>query len=280
MLDSLLMAIVLAALIVASYVDLKYREVPDWISYGLIFVGIGLRLIDSIVSWNYHPILYGLIGLGATFVVALLMFYAGVWGGGDSKILMGLGAVIGFDRISSLPFLTIFILAAFFISGMWGTAYAFYLASRRWKQFKKEFREIRSGKIVGILRLMTTAFLLIAILLFLFFTSYPSLTVLSIAIVAFLIVQAFIFMKAVEISCLISEKPVSDLVEGDWIVKDVVVKRRRICGPKDLGLTKHQIGLLKTYKIKKVLVKDGIPFVPSFLLAYSAAILLTHLKVF
>ena len=42
-----LLIIAFVALIAGSYTDIKKREVPDWISLGLIFVGLGARLIYS-----------------------------------------------------------------------------------------------------------------------------------------------------------------------------------------------------------------------------------------
>jgi len=61
---------------------------------------------------------------------------------------------------------------------------------------------------------------------------------------------------------------VNDLTEGDWVVEDVFHSKKKICGPNDLGLTLKQIELLKKYKVKKVIVKQGIPFVPSFFVAF------------
>ena len=63
-----------------------------------------------------------------------------------------------------------------------------------------------------------------------------------------------------------------ELTEGDWIAEDIIVSKKRICGPKDLGIEMRQIkkliSLKKKGKIKKVLIKVGIPFVPSFLIAF------------
>ena len=50
------------------------------------------------------------------------------------------------------------------------------------------------------------------------------------------------------------------------ISEDVIVKGKLICSKKDLELTKKQIQNLKKNKIKRLLVKEGIPFVPSFLI--------------
>lgn len=274
MIENLLILVAIAALAVASYVDLKVREVPDWISYGLIFTGLGLRLIDSISIWSFKPILFGMIGLGVTFVLALLMFYTGIWGGGDSKILMGLGAVIGIERFDTLPFLVIFLLAAFVISGVYGVFYALYLASKHWKDFKKELKDIRHRKNIFVLRIISLVILLVSTASFFFINGFMGLLILMLSAILFLAIQSWTFMKAVEKSALIYPKKVKDLVEGDWVVKDVVVKGRRICGPKGLGLTKDQISLLKKYNVKSVIVKDGIPFVPSFLAAYVLSLLL------
>ena len=74
------------------------------------------------------------------------------------------------------------------------------------------------------------------------------------------------FIKAVETSCMIKKVPASKLTEGDWIVKNVYVKGKYITGPKELGITEEQIKRLP--KKLKVTIKEGIPFVPSFLASY------------
>ena len=72
----------------------------------------------------------------------------------------------------------------------------------------------------------------------------------------------------------------SIVTEGDWIAKDVIVSGKKICGPKDLGITKEQLALLQKLarqkKIKSVIVKYGIPFIPTFLIALLAALMLEN----
>ncbi len=78
--------------------------------------------------------------------------------------------------------------------------------------------------------------------------------------------------------------PISQLTEGDWIYKDIFIgsgkKKKYITGPKDLGISKEQISLLKKYssqgKIKNIIIKEGIPFVPAFLFAYIATIIIYY----
>src|SRR3989338_10189237 len=89
-----------AVLAVGSITDLKTREVPDWVNYGLIISGIGLNLLFSVIYSSWSFIISSIAGLGVFFAISYIMFYTGQWGGGDSKMLMGIGAAIGIG----LPF--------------------------------------------------------------------------------------------------------------------------------------------------------------------------------
>src|SRR3989338_11110508 len=112
-------AIILVGLFIGSYTDIKTREVPDWLNYGLIVIGIALNLLFSIIYWNLDYIINSIAGFIVFLLLALLMFYAGQWGGGDSKMIMALGALIGFNlRIDSL-FLA-FIVNAMIAGGIYG----------------------------------------------------------------------------------------------------------------------------------------------------------------
>jgi hypothetical protein len=83
---------------------------------------------------------------------------------------------------------------------------------------------------------------------------------------------------------MIKDLPVKKLTEGDWIHKEVYIGKKLITGPKDLGISREQIEELKKYsakgKIKTVAVKEGIPFIPVFLLAYIATIILYYSGLF
>ena len=51
-----------------------------------------------------------------------------------------------------------------------------------------------------------------------------------------------------------------------------MIDGKKICGPKDLGVSKKQIEKLLDYekkgRINEIQIKEGIPFIPSFLIAY------------
>lgn len=96
--------------------------------------------------------------------------------------------------------------------------------------------------------------------------------VLTLAFVMLITFYLWIFVKAIEKSCMYKLVEPPKLTEGDWIVKDIYVGGKYVTGPKELGISKKQIKQLiefyKKRKVKKILIKEGIPFVPSFLIAF------------
>ena len=267
------------ALIAASAFDIKTREVPDWLNYGLIISGIWLHVLETILFQSYLPVLDSLLGAGIMFLLALLMFYGGQWGGGDSKLLIGLGATLGFNiavftkpfNLADMPLLFNFLLNLIFIGVFYGVFWSSYLAIKKREKFVPEFR-----KNLTIYRHYRIA-LLIAVALFFILSFFIEnfLFKLLLFIIIVLLVFGFyiwLFAKSVERSCLLKYVEPKQLTEGDWIAKDVYVNKKYITGPKDLGIEKSKIQLLiklkSQGKIRKILIKEGIPFVPSFLIAY------------
>lgn len=270
----ILFGVTLVGLIIATITDLKTREVPDWLSYGLIGVGLGLNLLFSVVYRNYWFFVNSLVGFVLFLIVALVMFYAGQWGGGDSKVLMGLGALMGLDvKFVRFPFLINFLINILLVGAIYGLIWSLVLMFRNWKDFFKEFRK-RSHS-VEMIKLRTYVFVFTFLMLILFLFTRG--TIFSFLFLGFLLMilltfYLWVFVKAIEKVCMIKAVTPDKLTEGDWIVKDIRYKGKYICGPKDLGIEKKQIReLVKLYRlrrIKEVLIKEGIPFVPSFLIAY------------
>src|SRR3989338_2337555 len=128
-------------LLVGSITDLRTREVPDWINYGLIMAGLWLNLLFSAVYSDPSYIINSIIGLAIFFGIAYIMFYAGQWGGGDSKMLMGLGAMIGLDVSFKTPqFPASFLIYALFIGAIYGLLWSIWLAFRNRQRFLKELK--------------------------------------------------------------------------------------------------------------------------------------------
>lgn len=277
MLEIIMFSTVLLALGIASWSDLKTREVPDWLSYATIFFGIGTRLLFSVILNDWSYTIHGLIGGGVFLIVALLMFYTGQWGGGDSKLLIGIGTMIGLNpELTGIPILLIFWFNTLFIGAFYGLVYSFFLAFKHRKKFVKQFKKIYMK--YKMYRHVFIVLSLVAVLTSLIIGDYYlKLTILVFALMFFLMIYVMIFIKAVEEAAMKKMISIEKLTEGDWIVKEVIVDGKRICGPKDLGIDKKQIkkllSLKKQGKISKIMVKEGIPFIPGFFFAMIATIL-------
>jgi Flp pilus assembly protein protease CpaA len=267
--ETLIYLIVLVALIIASYTDFKIREVPDWLNYGLIFTGAAIRIILSVVYHDWSYIIEGALGFGLFFLIAIAMFYGAQWGGGDAKMVMGLGALLGL-QLSWNSFLLAFILNIIIFGSIFGLLFSVYMVVQNRKPFVKEFAsQFKKRKsLKWFVWLGTVALLIISV----FVPVSIKIAIVVLAGMMLLTFYVFMYLKAVEQSAMIKWVEPEALTEGDWVVKDVVVAGKRICGPKDLGLEMRQIRQLiklkHQKKLDKILVKYGIPFVPSFLIAF------------
>ncbi|MBR9676991.1 prepilin peptidase [Candidatus Woesearchaeota archaeon] len=265
---AIITTITITALIIATITDIKTREVPDWLNYGLIITGFGIRGLQSINTTSFTPLLEGLAGFGVFFIIAVLMYYGGQWGGGDSKMLMGLGAMLGL-QLTPNSFL-ISLLANMLIAGaFYGLAWSTTLAIKNHKKVYAEIKKI--AKTTKAKHSKYWALSITIILLIITLTTPNKALQISTAIMTILsatIHYLWLYVKAVENTCMYTTLPPSKLTIGDWIAKTVKINNKIIVGPKDLGISQQQINTLKKHKIKNVLVKEGIPFVPSFLIAY------------
>ncbi len=265
----ILYSITFLALLIASYTDLKTREVPDWLSYSLIFTGIGLRLIFSVYYNNYSYIIEGIAGLVLFVAIAFLMFYAGQWGGGDSKMLMALGALFGIS-LDYNSFSISFFINLLLVGAVYGLLYSLYQVLNNWKAFKKELSKFNFKKHVHYFIILVLA--LSIIIYFSINDIYLKFIFISWIFFILFTIILWQFVKIVEKACMLKLVNPNILTEGDWIAKEVKYKGNVIAGPKDLGLSKKQIKLLANLynkkKIDKVVLKIGIPFIPSFLIAF------------
>src|SRR3989344_356922 len=238
MIAVILIVITLIYLAAACYTDLKTREVPDWLSYSLIFAALVTRSIASI-SLGWEVLISGILGLGIYFGLACLFYYTHQWGGGDSKLLMGMGVVIGV----SLPFdLNSFNLLWFFLALLF------------------------LGAIYGLFWMTGIAIKNLLIIVF---------TVISPPVWPMIFVPPFIFYLLVSINLIeetffLKKMEIGRVTEGDWLAGNLAVNGKLVLPKKTLT----QTDLLKLQQLKKesklrlILIKEGIPFIPSFLLAY------------
>lgn len=254
-------------LFIASYFDFKSREVPDILSYTFIASGLVFNAILSIIFWDYSYILFSVLGFLVFWGLSLLLYYAGQWGGGDAKLLMGIGGWYGLQFVA-FPKIGLFFINLLVFGAIYGLVYGFVLVIINIKkilkfiQDKSDIKKQRFWVRIIAIAIFSTIFLvkerqlqiIILLLDFLLFFGYYSI----------------VFIKALEKTVLLKKIPISKLTEGDWVTDEIKVKGKTIFKPKKTGITFDDIKLFKKYKIKKTLVREGIPFIPSFFIAFIA----------
>ena len=90
--------LVFFALLYASYTDIKYRIVDNWLSWGLFFIGIVLNIIYGIILHN--SLIYYFLFVLVVFIIVYIMWLLGVFAGGDAKIYLAIASNIPFQTKS------------------------------------------------------------------------------------------------------------------------------------------------------------------------------------
>lgn len=278
--DYILVFIALIWIAAACVTDVKKREVANWLSFSLIAVALAIRALAAILAQKPSYFLYGLAGLAAFLVLGNVLYYTRIFAGGDAKLLIALGVVFAttpsFAYSASIPihipFLLLFFLNILLLGSAYGIFYSITLAIKNKKAFTAEFKKLNTEtRKLRVLFLVLVSLLLVLLLL----AKLHSMLLL----VAFVLIfpYLYIFVKAVENSCMVKLIPPEKLTEGDWLAEPVKIGKE-IIRLKTEGLSIQDIEAIKKAK-KKVLIKQGMPFVPVFLLAAIASLLFGNIFV-
>jgi len=273
--DYMLAVIALIWLIAASASDIKRREVANWLSFSLLAIASGLRAIGAITMKQPSYFLYGILVFAIFYAISELFYQTKIFAGGDAKLLVALGVVFATQpsfsqpfRILSLefPFIAVLFYNILFIGSLFGIVYSIVLAITNRKRFIKEFSKLEKAH-----RKKICFFEIILLILpFLFFIT----GIFSILILYFLGLiypLLYVFVKSVENACMLKLANPKELTEGDWLVNAVKIGRK-IIKPTADGLSMQEIRMIRKAN-KKVLIKQGIPFVPVFLIAVIVSLL-------
>ncbi|MEW6008698.1 MAG: prepilin peptidase [Candidatus Omnitrophota bacterium] len=106
-------AVLFCALIVSSFIDLEYQIIPDEISVGAIIIGLLVNIFypafNGLLSLRQSLVFSGLgilVGGGTLYLTGIIgdiIFKKESMGGGDIKLLAGIGALLGW-RIALFVF--------------------------------------------------------------------------------------------------------------------------------------------------------------------------------
>lgn len=98
---------VLAALLVAAWIDYKTRKIPDWLVIAVFLAGMIYRIVD-------HSLLAGAAGIlmGLVFIIPHIK---GCLGKGDVKLFMALGLSAGAVVLAVIVIFTFLSLAVYLL---------------------------------------------------------------------------------------------------------------------------------------------------------------------
>ena len=330
-------------LVWTSIIDIKTREVPDWLSASLIMLGFGFAIITDVVTatlgglaiaivlselfilgWFVDGFVFfpniaaqsedkpwwtqlgaslglciaaiaisfaltelaptiarALAGAAAGYAVGVILYWTKQWGGGDAKLLAGVGAILGFDVQYGTQVITgiflpapsfVWFLALLLVCGaVYGAGWLAVLAIMYRKKFLPVYHTtLASMRVMRIATWCVTALLLVAAVTTtirsnaLFGTLFVVLAALTYG--GFYLVVA---VKAAEKSLMLIQRTPAQLVAGDWVMGPVVVGKATIIPTSSAGVTEREIAALRKAAPKKIVtIRQGVPFVPSFLLAF------------
>ena len=263
MLEIILLLLSLGVLCAASYFDLKTREIPDLLSYGFLFAAIGIRIIFSVES-GFYVLIEGLLGLGLALSIGFLLYLTHQWGGGDAKLLFGLGVVFGVSlpfNWSSLGFV-LYILLVFLVGAVYGLIWMIVLSFRS-AHFWREFRKV-------LLNQNKIHYTLVGVFIISLILTLWNILFIILGIFPILIFYLLIFVQHVEKTCFVKSVSPLRVTEGDWMVGKVYVGSRVVLDKRTLEL--EDVRLLQRLhaegKLNEVTIKEGIPFAPSFLIGF------------
>ena len=81
----------LGLLLLAAVIDLRERRIPNWLTFGVIAAGFARALLIT----GPTGLAPALSGLAAAAAVPFILFVMGALGGGDVKLLAGIGVWMG-----------------------------------------------------------------------------------------------------------------------------------------------------------------------------------------
>lgn len=269
MLEVLFFLTALIGSIIAAVYDLKTTEIPDEVPYAMTVLALAFVLIEAFLQKSFLPVFVSLVSGLVLLAVGFLMYYLGLWGGGDAKLLAAIGFMSpGLSLLAKniqFPFALSYYLNLMFIGyTVYTLAYVVVLSVLNRKVFRRFFLSIKSiaNFIVISSALLFLAFLFLNWFVFHSFGLAIDLGIMLVNSFFFLFMSLFLFFlwKFLNTGNEVLFKkriPVSKLRVGDMLLENRLYE----------GLTAKEIRKIKKSGKKYVWIKTGIEFAPVFPLA-------------
>ncbi|MBI2044964.1 prepilin peptidase [Candidatus Pacearchaeota archaeon] len=245
----------------ASIQDLRRREVDNWISFSLIAFVLGFRFFYGLFNDDWNFFYQGLFGFIIFLIVGNLLYYGKMFAGGDAKLMIAVGPLLGLSSafFINLKIYFLFIILFLFSGAVYGFFSMVFFSLRNLRAFGKDYsrRLKKSRRFIYTIMILGLVFMAIGILENIFF---------GIGVLLFVFPYFYLYARTVDEVCMVRVVEAKLLTEGDWLYKRVKIGKKFI-KPSWQGLSKMEISLIKKYH-KEIKIKQGIPFVPVFLIAF------------
>ncbi|MDD5418040.1 MAG: prepilin peptidase [Candidatus Nanoarchaeia archaeon] len=257
MYELILVASTLICFVIASIMDIKKREIEDYISGFLALFAGFVRTLWFVQTGNIIALSPMIMVAPLTFGVSYLIYKKNLWGGGDVKLISA--ASVALTGFGTDVYFHYFLVNLLFAGAFYGILYSIALTLKNIKQIgKNKIRMIKISSIASGSVMVLFAWLYVGATQGLLKQSYFFVMLIS------LIFFGYPFAKTAEEKFFYKKRKVEQLTEGDWIAEDIK-KYDRVLIKIKTALEKKHIELLKKMDKKEVMIKEGIPFVPSFL---------------
>lgn len=116
---------------------MQSQKVPNVLTFSLMVIGVAAQW------WFGQGVVYGLTGLGAAFAIHFALYVLGLEGAGDAKLMMGVGALIGWNEMIEATiwryvFHVPFAVIVLSVKGRWAN----FMAAARWTMDKARGVEV------------------------------------------------------------------------------------------------------------------------------------------
>lgn len=257
MMSGFLFWLFFVGILVSGLQDLRRREVDNWLNLFLLVSGFVFVFYKAIFERDVSIVFQAGFALVIMFSVMNVFYYGKVFAGGDAKLLVAMTVFfIGVNFNVTLINMGIFLFFLMFSGSVYGLVYSFVLYYKNKEKVNKEIRKgfdnlwVRYAIIIGVVLFALSYIEWFFLMFSVFFLVFPVL---------------YVFAKGLENVSMVKEISGKELREGDWLVDDIKIKGKIISADWD-GLSLEDIELLK--KKKKVKIKEGLPFVPAFFIAF------------
>lgn len=245
----------LFGLLIALAQDIKRREVDNWLNLFLLIIGSVFFIFENPNTEAVFRLVFFILFF---FVLSNVMYYGRFFAGGDAKLLFAMTPLFVASTFKMTFFnLGLFIFALFLVGSIYGFGYSLILGLIHFKKLRKPLKQEAKKIHFSLLIVGVLVFALLGIFNVLIF---------GLALFILFFVLLYVYAKAIEKVAMYHEVNTKELREGDWLVRDLKIGKR-VFKAQFEGLSKEDIKFIQKYK-KTLLIKDGLPFVPSFVIAF------------